>query len=142
MSKFEKPLQAGKDLIEINRNTMKEIVAIQVGGVRRYVETNQQFFRKVPSFRSLRAVIDAQRDYSMTLVSGAREDLQAGSEVVREAFQDAREVVVSVATKPAARKPAARKPATRKTAAAKKPAVKKTAAKKPAARKTAAKKAA
>lgn len=136
MSMYEKPLQAGKELFEINRNTVKEIVAIQVGGVRRYVETNQQFFRKVPSFRNLRAVIDAQRDYSTTLVSGAREDFQAGTEVVRDAFQDARAVVASVASpsmpepkKPAARK-TARKPATRKATAAKKPAARKTASKK------------
>ena len=133
MSMYEKPLQAGKDLFEINRNTVKEIVSIQVGGVRRYVETNQQFFRKVPSFRNLKSVIEAQRDYSTTLVSGAREDIRAGSEVVRDAFQDARAVVASVTAKPKARKPATRKASTAKKTAARKTTARKVTAKKKAA---------
>jgi len=135
MSVFQKSLELGKDLFAINRKTTREIVAIQVGGVRRYIETNVNAVKNVPSIKSFPALAEAQRNYSSTLIAGVQSDLLAGREVVKEAVAETRAVIGAVrAEKPAARKTTrktTRKTATRK----KKPVARKT-------RTTAAKKAA
>ena len=120
MSVFQKSIELGKDLIAINRKTTREIVAIQVGGVRRYIETNVNAVKNVPSIKSFPALAEAQRNYSSALIAGVQSDLLAGSDVVKEAFADTRAVIEAVrAQKPAARK-TTRKTATRKTTTRKK----------------------
>ena len=131
MSVFQKSVELGKDLFAINRKTTREIVAIQVGGVRRYIETNVNAVKNVPSIKSFPALVEAQRNYSTVLIAGAQADLLAGREVVQEAVSDTRAVIEAVR----AEKPAAKKPV-RKTAA-KKTAAKKTVARKPRAKKAA-----
>lgn len=135
MSVFEKSVELGKNLFEINRKTTRDILAIQVGGVRRYIETNVNAVKNVPSIKSFPAFAEAQRTYSSTLIAGVQSDLLAGREVVKEAVEDTRAVFASVRSE----KPAAKK-TTRKTAASKTSATKKAATRKP--RATAAKKAA
>ena len=120
MSVFQKSIELGKDLIAINRKTTREIVAIQVGGVRRYIETNVNAVKNVPSIKSFPALAEAQRNYSSALIAGVQSDLLAGRDVVKEAFADTRAVIEAVrAQKPAARK-TTRKTATRKTTTRKK----------------------
>ncbi len=120
MSVFQKSIELGKDLFAINRKTTREIVAIQVGGVRRYIETNVNAVKNVPSIKSFPALAEAQRNYSSALIAGVQSDLLAGRDVVKEAFADTRAVIEAVrAQKPAARK-TTRKTATRKTTTRKK----------------------
>jgi hypothetical protein len=142
MSVYSKPIQMGKDLLQINRNTFKDIVAIQVGGVRRVAETNQVFLRKVPGFRSISAIVDAQKDYNRTLWTGARADFVEGNDVLRSAVEETRATVsaayadmTKAATKPAPRK-RTKKSVSAKSSAARKPVAKKAASKKPAAKRS------
>jgi len=121
MSVFQKSVELGKDLFAINRKTTREIVAIQVGGVRRYIEVNVNAVKNVPGIKSFPELAEAQRNYSTTLIAGVQSDLLAGREVVQEAIADTRAVLKAVrAEKPAARKTAARKTATRKATTRKK----------------------
>ena len=90
MSVIDKSVQLGKDLFEINRKTAREIVAIQIGGVRRYIETNVGALRQVGEIRSLPAFAEAQKTYNATLLAGVQSDLLAGREVVKEAVADTR----------------------------------------------------
>lgn len=136
MSVFQKSVELGKDLFAINRKTTREIVAIQVGGVRRYIETNVSAIRNAPNIKSIPALAEAQRNYSTALIAGAQADLLAGREVVKEAVADTRAVIVAVRTEKPVAKKTTRKTAARKTAA-KKTAAKKTVARKPRAKKAA-----
>ena len=133
MNVFQKSVEPGKDLFEINRKTTREIVAIQVGGVRRCIETNVNAVKNVPSIKSFPALAEAQRNYNATLLAGVQSDLLAGREVVKEAVADTRAVFAAVREDKPAKK------TTRKTTA-KKTATKKAVTRKP--RATAAKKAA
>ena len=134
MSVIEKSVQLGKDLFAINRKTAQDIVAIQVGGVRRYIETNVDAVRKVREIRSIPQFTEAQKSYNAAIFAGVQSDLLAGRDVVKSAFEDTRAVLVAVrgdapkktakktVRKTAAKKTAAKKPTTRKprTTAAKK----------------------
>ena len=112
MSVIEKSVQLGKELFEINRKTTREMVAIQVGGVRRYIETNVDALRNASSIRSIPAFADASRQYNATLLAGVRSDLLAGRDVVKDAVADTRSAIAAVSTE-------APKKRTRKTAAKK-----------------------
>jgi len=138
MSVIEKSVQLGKDLFAINRKTTRELVAIQIGGVRRYVETNVSALRGVGAIKSFPELAQASKTYNSTLIAGVQSDVLAGRDVVKGAFEDTRAVLSSVANKPQkpARKPAARKTTARKASATKTTA-RKTAARKPAAKKAA-----
>ncbi len=137
MSVFQKSVELGKNLFAINRKTTRDIVAIQVGGVRRYIETNVSAVKNASNIKSFPALAEAQRTYGATLIAGVQSDLLAGREVVKEAVADTREVIASVRSEKPVKK------TTRKTTARK--TIKKTATKKAAVRKpraTAAQKAA
>jgi len=133
MSVIEKSVQLGKDLFAINRKTTREIVAIQVGGVRRYIETNVDAVRNVRDIKSFPAFTEAQKSYNTALIKGVQSDLLAGRDVVKSAFEDTR-AAINVARGGVTKKAAAKKTVRRKTTA------KKTTTRKP--RATAAKKAA
>ena len=121
MSVIEKSVQLGKDLFAINRKTAQEIVAIQVGGMRRYIETNVDAVRNVRQIKSFPQFAEAQKSYNSTLIAGVQSDLMAGRDVVKGAFEDTREAISAVRTqapKKTTRKTAAKK-TTRKTVAKK-----------------------
>ena len=117
MSVIEKSVQLGKDLFEINRKTAQEIVAIQVGGMRRYIETNVDAVRNASEIKSFPQFAEAQKSYNATLMAGVQSDLMAGRDVVKSAFEDTRDVLSAVRSD--APKKAAAKKTTRKTAAKK-----------------------
>ena len=118
MSVIEKSVQLGKDLFAINRKTTQEMVAIQVGGVRRYIETNVGAVRRIPQIKSFPQFAEAQKQYNATLIAGVQSDLLAGRDVVKSAFVDTR-AAIKVARSEAPKKTTRRKTATRKTAAKK-----------------------
>ncbi len=132
MSVIEKSVQLGKDLFAINRKTTRELVAIQIGGVRRYVETNVTALRGAAAIRSFPELAQASKTYNTVLIAGVQSDVLAGREVVKDALEDTRAVLRSVSdsAKKPARKTAARKTPARKTKARKKAPARKTAAKK------------
>ena len=134
MSVIEKSVQLGKDLFAINRKTTRELVAIQIGGVRRYVETNVSALRGASAIRSIPELAQAGKTYNTVLIAGVQSDVLAGRDVVKGALEDTRAVLRSVTN--SAEKPA-RKPATRKTPARKTKTRKKTTARKTAAKKAA-----
>ena len=104
MSVIEKSVQLGKDLFAINRKTTRELVAIQIGGVRRYVETNVSALRGATAIRSFPELAQAGKPYNTALIAGVQSDVLAGRDVVKGALQDTREVLSSVtdfAKKPA-----------------------------------------
>ena len=117
MSVIEKSVQLGKDLFAINRKTAQEIVAIQVGGVRRYIETNVDAVRTIREIKSVPEFTEAGKSYNAALISGVQSDLLAGRDVVKSAFEDTR-AAINVARGEAPKKTARRK---RKTTAKRTP---------------------
>lgn len=96
MSVIQKSVQLGKDLFAINRKTTKSMVAIQIGGVRRYIETNVVALRNVREIKSFPQFAEAQKTYSSTLMAGVQSDLLAGRSVVKDAVADTRAVIAEV----------------------------------------------
>jgi len=132
MSVIEKSVQLGKDLFAINRKATKELVAIQIGGVRRYVESNVSALQGAAAIRSFPELVQAGKTYNTALMAGVQSDVLAGRDVLKDALSDTRDLLTDVAdfTEKPKRKTAARKTPASKTKASKKTTTRKTPAKK------------
>lgn len=168
MSLLEKQTALGKNLYQINAESLRSLVELQRDNLEQYFELNKIYLGKLPRVGGIKNFLDLQREYNQNIWEGVKTSIQARTEIVKDALQEssaavkatyqrekssdvekteiqatskAKPTVKTVAKKVVA-KPvvkAAAKPAVKKAAA--KSAVKKAAAK-PAAKKTAAKPAA
>ncbi len=87
MNAFEKQAQLGRELFELNTDTVRKVVELSTENFRKYMELNQDYAQKLPEIREISAFVDLQRDYGQTLWEGVREDLSARGTIVREAVE-------------------------------------------------------
>lgn len=123
MSIIEKQADLGRSLYEINSSTLSEIADLSRKNIEQYFEVNRAFGEKLPEVRAVSSFFELQREYGETLWNNAREAVEAQNAILKNAFNETREVVSTAFTaeqeeapKPAAKK-AARKTAAKSTAA-------------------------
>ena len=117
MSIIEKQADLGRSLYEINSADLSR------KNIEQYFEVNRAFGEKLPEVRAVSSFFELQREYGETLWNNAREAVEAQNAILKNAFNETREVVSTAfraeqeeAPKPAAKK-AARKTAAKSTAA-------------------------
>jgi len=96
MNAFEKTTKVGRDLFEINAETLRKITELSAENFKKYLELNQDFMQKLPEVRELGAFVELQRDYGQTLWKGIQDDLKARGEIIREAVEQTGSVVRDV----------------------------------------------
>lgn len=96
MNVIEAPMKLGRDLLEINTTVVRRMTEITGEGIKQYLETNQEFAKKLPEVRDLSSFMELQRDYGQTLYTGATERFQTRGEVIREAFEKSGAAIRSV----------------------------------------------
>jgi hypothetical protein len=87
MNAFEKSAKFGRELFEINTETVRRITELSADNFKRYVELNQDYMQKLPEVRELGAFVELQREYGQTLWQGMQDDLKARGEIIREAVE-------------------------------------------------------
>jgi len=87
MNQFEKQLQMGRDLVELNAQWFRKIAEFDGDNVRKYVEINQEFARRLPQVSDFESFMGLQREYGETLWNGTQEAFKARSELLREALE-------------------------------------------------------
>ncbi len=113
MNPFEKQLEVGRELMELNAQWFKKIAEFDVQNVQKYVELNQTFAQRLPEVKDVETFMGLQREYGETLWNGAQEVLRERGEMVREvatanaevlksAYAPAEEVVAETAEEQAA----------------------------------------
>ena len=93
MNPFEKQLQLGRELFELNASTWRRMVELDADSFRSFVETNQSFFAKLPEANDLPGFVSLQREYGETVWNGAQEALKARGDILRESMGKAGELV-------------------------------------------------
>ena len=88
MNAFEKTAQFGRELFEINTETVRKITELSAENFKRYMELNQDYLQKLPEVRELGAFVELQREYGENLWKGMQDDLRARGEIIREAVEE------------------------------------------------------
>jgi phasin family protein len=96
MNAIEKQVKLGRDLFEINSSVVRELVQLQVEGVRKYFETNQEFAKRLPEVKDVSTFVELQREYNQTVWESAQSNLRTGGELVRDTASQVGEAVRSV----------------------------------------------
>jgi len=93
MNAFEKTSKVGRDLFEINADTVRKIAELSAENFKKYLELNQDFFQKLPEVRELGTFVELQRDYGQSLWQGIQEDVKARGEILRTAVEQTGTVI-------------------------------------------------
>jgi GTP-dependent phosphoenolpyruvate carboxykinase len=87
MSMIEKQAKLGRELLELNVDTVRKFAELSSENFRRYMELNQNYAQKLPEIREVGAFVELQRDYGQSLWEGVREDFKARGDIVRTAVE-------------------------------------------------------
>ncbi|MFM8355828.1 MAG: hypothetical protein ACKOBM_13120 [Gammaproteobacteria bacterium] len=79
--------QVGRDLVEINAETVRKLAELSADNLRRYIDLNKDYFEKLPSVRAVGAYVDLQRTYNTGLWNSFRDDLRARGDILRSAAE-------------------------------------------------------
>ena len=98
----------GRQLFDLNNETMVKFVELSADNFKKYLELNQNYVAKLPEVSDVSDFVELQREYGQNLWEGVQADLRARGEIVREVveqtgslvrgtFEDAGEVVEEAA---------------------------------------------
>ena len=93
MNPFEKQLQIGRELFELNANALRRMVELDADSFRAMVETNQSFFARLPEVKDLPGFVSLQREYGETVWNGAQEAMKERGDLLRDSMGKAGELV-------------------------------------------------
>ncbi len=87
MNPIERQAKLGRELFELNTETVRKITELSTENFRKYIELNQDYAQKLPEIRDISAFVELQRDYGQTLWEGVQEDLSARGTILQETVQ-------------------------------------------------------
>jgi hypothetical protein len=93
MNAIEKTARVGRELFEINTETVRRITELSAENFKKYLALNQDYLQKLPEVRELSTFVSLQREYGESLWKGVQEDLKARGEILREAVEGTGEVI-------------------------------------------------
>ena len=93
MSTFDKQIQLGRDLVELNNEWFRKIVEFDRKSFTDYVQFNQDFASRLPEVKDIQSFAELQREYGQQLWSSAQEALKSRGELLQDAFKANGEVI-------------------------------------------------
>ena len=90
---MESVTKVGRQLFDLNNETMVKFVELSSDNFKKYVELNQNYVSKLPEVNDMSSFIELQREYGQNLWEGVQADLRARGEIVREAVEQTGSVV-------------------------------------------------
>lgn len=87
MNPFEKQAKLGRELFELNTDTVRRITELSTENFQKYMQLNQDYAQKLPQIRDISSFVELQRDYGQNVWEGVREDLKVRGSIVREAVE-------------------------------------------------------
>ena len=88
MSLLQKQTALGKNLYQINANSLRSLVELQRDNFEQYVELNKDYFGKLPQVGGIKNFLDLQREYNQDVWEGVKTSFQANTEIVKDAFKE------------------------------------------------------
>ena len=77
----------GRQLFDLNNNTMVKFVELSADNFKKYMELNQNYVAKLPEVNDVSSFVELQREYGQNLWEGVQADVRARGELVREAVE-------------------------------------------------------
>ena len=77
----------GRQLFDLNNETMVKFVDLSAENFKKYLELNQTYVAKLPEVNDVSSFVELQREYGQNLWEGMQADLRARGEIVREAVE-------------------------------------------------------
>ena len=90
MSIVERQTELGRSIVEINTNTLRELVALQRENFEKYFSTSRSFGEKLPEVKDVSSFVSLQREYGETLWSNVTEAFETQNGIFRGAFDETR----------------------------------------------------
>lgn len=90
MSIIERQSELGRSIIEINTNTLRELVTLQRENVEKYFSTNRSFSEKLPEVKDVSSFVGLQREYGETLWGNVKDAVETHNGILRGAFEETR----------------------------------------------------
>ncbi|MGD8417427.1 MAG: phasin family protein [Pseudomonadales bacterium] len=84
---MENVAKLGRQLFELNNETMVKFVELSSENFKKYLELNQTYVSKLPEVSDLSSFVELQREYGQNLWEGVQADVRARGELVREAVE-------------------------------------------------------
>ena len=95
MNPFERQMQLGRELMELNTQWFQKIAEFDASNFQKYVEYNQEMASRLPEVRDVQSFTELQREYGETLWNATQEAFKARGELLREAVEANGEAVKS-----------------------------------------------
>lgn len=93
MNMIERQANVARQLVEINLNATRKLMELTGSGMRQYMALNSSYLERLVQPEGLRGMLELQKDYGQSLVSGVREDLQERGQVLKAAFEETSSVL-------------------------------------------------
>jgi GTP-dependent phosphoenolpyruvate carboxykinase len=77
----------GRQLFDLNNETMVKFVDLSADNFKKYLELNQTYVAKLPEVNDVSSFVELQREYGQNLWEGMQADLRARGEIVREVVE-------------------------------------------------------
>ena len=77
----------GRQLFDLNNDTMVKFVELSADNFKKYMELNQNYVAKLPEVNDVSSFVELQREYGQNLWEGVQADMRARGELVREAVE-------------------------------------------------------
>lgn len=90
MSIIERQTELGRSIVEINTNTLRELVTLQRENFEKYFSTNRSFGEKLPEVNDVSSFVSLQREYGETLWSNVRDAVETQNGIFSGAFEETR----------------------------------------------------
>ncbi len=88
MNFFEKQMQLGREMLELNVEWFRKFAEYDVENVRKFVEFNQDFAGRLPEVRDVQSFVELQREYGERLWEGTQDVVKGRTEMLREAVEE------------------------------------------------------
>jgi len=93
MSVINKVGQVGRDLMEINVETLRKFADLGADNLRKYIDLNQDYFQKLPTIREFGALVELQRHYGKGLWDSLQSDVRTRGDILKNAVARSSSVV-------------------------------------------------
>lgn len=122
MSSKDTQTTLGKNLFQINANTLRGMAELQRDNIEKYFELNANYWERIGEVGEFTDFFELQRDYNESMWNGFKESVQSQTGLIKDALEESSGAVKAAFIKeeePAPAKAAKKKPRKAKKAAAK-----------------------
>ncbi len=95
MNIIERQANVARQLVEINLDTTRKMFELTGSGMRHYLDLNAKYLERIRQPEGLRDVLELQRDYGQSLVSGVRDDLRERGSLLKQALEQTSSVLTA-----------------------------------------------